>query len=178
MQHKSGNSLRMHEERAGITRSDAVMGGRLLALAHENDYAELTEEVAALVSSTDSDSAAPSTPPFYGGVLKWTVTTIADVVVDKMGPEVRSDETFELTIRTEEGRQIRPEELPQPEGTVMKAVVDALAGDTTAVRGDLDQVAFAMDWASRMEALVEAVLWLDRLLDTPAPDRNDDAPPW
>ncbi|SUE13807.1 Uncharacterised protein [Rhodococcus gordoniae] len=171
-----GHSVPMHEERAGITRSDAVMGGRLLALAHENGYSELTEEVAALVSSAGSDSPSRITPPLYGGVLRWTVSTIADVVVDKIGPQVRGDESFELTIRTESGRHVRPEELPQPESTVMKAVVDALAGDSVAARSDLDEVVFAMDWASQMEALVEAVLWLDRLLDTPVPDGND--APW
>ncbi|MGN0124448.1 MAG: hypothetical protein ACI38R_14575, partial [Rhodococcus sp. (in: high G+C Gram-positive bacteria)] len=74
-------------------------------------------------------------------------------------------------------RHVRPEELPQPESTVMKAVVDALAGDSIAARSDLDEVVFAMDWASQMEALVEAVLWLDRLLDTPVPEGND-TPPW
>ncbi|MEU5840572.1 hypothetical protein [Rhodococcus sp. NPDC047139] len=165
----------MSEEPAGDPRSDAVMGGRLLALAHENGYSELTEEVAALVSNSGSDSASPPTPPLYGGVLRWTVSSIADVVVDKIGPQVHEGETFELTIRTESGRHVRPEELPQPESTVLRAVVDALAGDSVAVRSDLDEVVFTMDWASQMEALIEAVLWLDRLLDTPAPDGDDES---
>ncbi|UYP20720.1 hypothetical protein OED52_09485 [Rhodococcus sp. Z13] len=177
MGHETGKPPGMHEERAGITRSDAVMGGRLLALAHENGYSELTEEVAGLVSSAGTGTPPRTNPPLYGGVLRWTVTTIADVVVDKMGAQVRGDESFELTIRTESGRHVRPEELPQPESTVMKAVIDSLSGNVTEARADLDQVVFAMDWASQMEALVEAVLWLDRLLDTPGP-QQEDAPPW
>lgn len=161
----------MNEERHGVTRSDATMGGNLLSLAHANDYAELTRSVATLVGATGA------APPLYGGVLRWTVSTIADVVVDKMGSHVRGGRTFELTVRTDSGEQVGPEDLPQPESNVMKAVVDALAGDDTESRHALDDVVYGMDWASQMEALVEAVIWLDRLLDTPVPDRED-TPPW
>lgn len=166
----NGNAGHMNEERPGVSRHDAVMGGNLLSLAHANAYSELTETVATLVAGEGS------TPPLYGGVLRWTVSTLADVVVDKLGSHVRGDRTFELRVRTGSGEQVGPDELPQPESTVVQAVADALAGDYARSRSALDDVVYGMDWTSQMEALVEAVVWLDHLLDTPAVERDDPSP--
>lgn len=164
-----GNSIVMNEESRGTTRGDAMMGGRLLALADGDGYTELTEAVSLLVSGPGAG------PPLFGGALRWVVTAIADVVVDKMGPEVEDGEPLTLTLRTGTGENLDLDELPEPESHLMKAVAAVVAGDTDRAFADLDPV-MSMDHTAQMEALLEAVLWLDRILDTPSANAPDTLP--
>ena len=64
----------------------------------------------------------------------------------------------------------------EPESSVMKAVAAVLAGGASEARVKLGPVGLGMDWMSRLEMLVEAVLWLDKLLDAPASDTPDTFP--
>lgn len=167
---RPGHPTEMNDKSRGTTRTDAEIGGYLLALADGDAYSELTEAVGVLISSTDSH------PPPYGGVFRWVVSSIADVLVSKCGPELRGSEGVALTIRTVGGDEVDLSSLAEPESSVMKAVADVLAGGASEARVKLGPVGLGMDWISRLEMLVEAVLWLDKLLDAPAPNMPDTFP--
>ena len=168
--HSRGHPTEMNDESLGITRTDAEVGGYLLALADGKAYNELTEAVGALISSTDSH------PPPYNGVYRWVVSSIADVLVSKLGPGLRGDEGVALTIRTTGGAEVDLSSLEEPESSVMRAVADVLAGGASEARVKLGPVGLGMDWMSRLEMPVEAVLWLDKLLDAPATSTPDTLP--
>lgn len=168
--HRPGHPNGMNDESPGTTRTDAEIGGYLLALADDKAYNELTEAVGMLISSTDSH------PPPYNGVFRWVVSAIADVLVSKCGPEVRGGEGVSLTIRTMGGGVVDLSSVAEPESSVMKAVAAVLAGGASEARVKLGPVGLGMDWMSRLEMLVEAVLWLDKLLDAPASDTPDTFP--
>ncbi|MFD6855997.1 hypothetical protein ACFWCF_01410 [Rhodococcus sp. NPDC060090] len=147
----------------------ARLCGHLLVLAGGHDRAALADAVA---SSVHGNSLTER--HHYGAVLEWTVTAIADVIVDKLGPIDSGAETDKvLTLRTPEGENLTIEQLPPPERHVWRAIADNLAGDALRGHRRLRPVVHVSDAEKRTHALIEAVDWLDHLLDMPVRDEPD-----
>lgn len=138
----------------------------MLAFAGYGENVGLSQQVAALVYGTGPGDAS------YDGVLEWVVTTIAEVITDKMGPIVdggADDVTgYALTLRTSDGNYLAIEDLPTPDRHVWKAIVEALRGDSQRVQHCLDPVEYGSGPGEQAQALIEAIGWLDRVLDLPA----------
>lgn len=145
------------------------LGGHLLALAGDRDRAALSDTVSSLVHG-DSLSERDS----YGAVLEWTVTAIAGVIADKMGPIASGTVADKvLMLRTPEGEHLTIEELPSPACHVWGAIADYLGGDALRGHRRLRPVVYVSDPEKRIHALTEAVDLLDYLLDLPARDEPD-----
>ncbi|OOL29906.1 hypothetical protein [Rhodococcus zopfii] len=149
---------------------EAGLGGRLLTFAGEGELSMLSDAVSSLVCAPDTDQ------PRYGDVLEWIVTTTAEVIALKLDPLVRGGiADYAIKIRTSDGQILEIGELPAPECHLWTAVVDVLTGDIRRAHHHLAPVIHAADRDERIRALVEAVAWLDRLLDIPAFPESDTA---
>ncbi|MGV9745087.1 hypothetical protein ACWDTG_09240 [Rhodococcus zopfii] len=108
----------------------------------------------------------------YDEVLEWVVTSIAEVITDKMGPiidsEVDGATGYAVTLRTPDRTQPVVDDLPAPERHVWKAIVETLEGDLRRAHNCLDAVEHGSGPGEQDHALIEAIGWLDRLLDLPA----------
>ncbi|EME67213.1 hypothetical protein G352_01202 [Rhodococcus ruber BKS 20-38] len=148
----------------------AGLGGRLLTFAGDGEFSALSGAVTALVCAPSTDH------PGYGDVLEWTVTTTAEVIALKLGPIVNGGiADYHIKIRTPDGRIVEIGELPAPECHLWIAIVDALTGDTHRARHHLAPVVHGTDREGQIRALLEALAWLDRLLDIPAFPEPDTA---
>ncbi|WP_138997936.1 hypothetical protein [Rhodococcus zopfii] len=108
----------------------------------------------------------------YDEVLEWVVTSIAEVITDKMGPiidsEVDGATGYAVTLRTPDRTQPVVDDLPAPERHMWKAIVETLEGDSRRAHNCLDAVEHGSGPGEQAHALIEAIGWLDRLLDLPA----------
>lgn len=136
------------------------MGGHLLALVGDRNFAALSSELSPLVAPAGPESAGRAD---YGGVLTWLVTALADVVVARLGP-AQEGESFVLEVRTTAGRTVGAGELPARQGRVGRAVLALLAGDRDTARSQLGAAEREPDPAARAITLVEALIWLHALL--------------
>jgi len=138
----------------------------LLAFAGDGDIVGLSQYVTALVYGAAPGDAS------YDDVLEWVVTTIADVITDKIGPIIDSEVDgvtgYAVTLRTPDGIQLAIDDLPVPERHVWKAIAEVLDGDFPRAHGTLAPVEHGSEPGEQAHALIEAVSWLDRLLDLPA----------
>ncbi|WP_420749764.1 hypothetical protein [Rhodococcus sp. O3] len=145
---------------------ESILGGRLLAFAGDGDIVGLSQYVTALVYGAAPGDAS------YDDVLEWVVTTIADVITDKIGPIIDSEVDgvtgYAVTLRTPDGIQLAIDDLPVPERHVWKAIAEVLDGDFPRAHGTLAPVEHGSEPGEQAHALIEAVSWLDRLLDLPA----------
>lgn len=147
-------------------RPEAVLGGRLLTFAGDGDIVGLSQQVTALVYGVTPGETS------YDEVLEWVVTSIAEVITDKMGPiidsEVDGATGDAVTLRTPDGTQLAVDDLPAPERHVWKAIVGTLEGDSRRAHTCLDAVEHGSGPGEQAHALIEAIGWLDRLLGLPA----------
>ncbi len=120
----------MEPNRRSVRPPEAVLGGgRLLTFAGDGDIVGLSQQVTALVYGVTPGETS------YDEVLEWVVTSIAEVITDKMGPiidsEVDGATGYAVTLRTPDGTQLAVDDLPAPpERHVWKAIVGTLEGDS------------------------------------------------
>ena len=138
------------------------MAGHLIELFDRRDTTVLAAELSLLVHAPQSP---PSRLPRYGDVLAWLVAAITDVIVARMG---RPDdgEAFTIEVRTTNGHHLRVDELPASGSRVLRAVSALLAGDHAAARAQVEAADREPSTTARAENLVEALVWINVLLDT------------
>jgi hypothetical protein len=92
---RSGYPIPMGSNVGGRAGPQARLGGHLLALVGDRNFAALSSELSPLVAPAGPESAGRAD---YGGVLTWLVTALADVVVARLGP-AQEGESFVLEVR-------------------------------------------------------------------------------
>jgi hypothetical protein len=137
------------------------VAGHLIALVADRDYAALSAELSPLVQSPGSSLPGPA---LYGDVLTWVVTALADVVVARLGAAA-DGESFVLEVRTTAGRTVGAGDLPPGQGRVGRSVLALLADDRAAARAQLAAAERESDPAVRATTLVEALIWLNAMLE-------------
>ncbi|WP_160098453.1 hypothetical protein [Rhodococcus sp. T7] len=138
-----------------------LLAGRLIALVADRDYAALSAELSPLVHAPGN---APGRRGFYGDVLTWLVHSLADVVTARLGTGQKG-QSFVLEVRTTAGRTMGAGDLPPEQGRVAQSVLALLADDRGAARAHLAAAEHEPDPAVRATTLVEALIWLNALLD-------------
>ena len=156
----------------GRFRPDAEVAGHLLALVSEHRYAALGRELSSLLAPPDT---VPGRGSCYGGVLSWLTGAIADVAVARLGPAT-DGESFVLEVRTPSGGTRDARQLPSRQARVARAVLALLAGDPDAARVQLGAAEREPDSQVRVTTLIEALTWLNALLDAPTPALPDPPP--
>jgi hypothetical protein len=162
----------MGSDLEGRFRPEAEVAGRLLTLASEHRYATLGRELSSLAAPPD---IVPGPGSFYGGVLTWLTGAIADVAVARLG-RAAEGEAFVLEVRTGGGQVVDARQLPPRQARVARSVLALLAGDPAAARVHLGAAAREPDSEVRVTALIEALTWLNSLLDAPTPALPDPPP--
>lgn len=162
----------MGSDLGGRFRPEAEVAGHLLALASEHRYAALGRELSSLAAPP---GIAPGYGHCYGGVLSWLTGAIADVAVARLGPAAEG-ESFVLEVRTGGGQVVDARQLPARQSRVARSVLALLAGDPGAARVHLGAAAREPDSEVRVTALIEALTWLNSLLDAPTPALPDPPP--
>jgi len=148
------------------------VAGHLLTLVADRHLTALSAELSALVQAPRGQ---PVRRPLYRGVLTWLVTALADVVVARLGP-AQDGEAFVLEVRTTAGRTVGAGELPPRQSRVGRSVLALLAGDRALARAQLAAAERDPNPAVRATTLVEALIWLDALLDAETPPFPDPLP--
>ncbi|EID79858.1 MULTISPECIES: hypothetical protein [Rhodococcus] len=160
----------MDSDVSGRAQPEARLAGHLLTLLGDRDIAALSAELSPLVHSTD-----PARRGLYGGVLSWLVTALADVVVARLGTR-DDDESYLLEMHTTAGRTLGIGDLPTRDGRVQRSVLALLAGDRAAARTQLAAAEKEPEPVLRARTLVEALVWLDAVLNTDMPVFPDPPP--
>ena len=156
----------------GRFRPDAEVAGHLLALVSEHQYAELGRELSSLMAPPDTVAGRGSC---YGGVLSWLTGAIADVAVARLGHATNGG-SFVLEVRTAAGGSVDARQLPPRQARVGRAVLALLDGDPDAARVQLGAADREPDAEVRVTTLIEALTWLNALLDAPTPALPDPPP--
>ena len=154
----------------GRAHPEARLAGHLLTLLGDREVEALSAELSPLVQTTE-----PVRRALYGGVLTWLVTALADVVVARLGTPDEG-ESYVLEVRTTAGRHLGVGDLPARQGRVQRSVLALLAGDRCAARTQLAAAEREPDPGRRAAALVEALVWLDAVLNTDMPAFPDPPP--
>ncbi|MBC2644470.1 MULTISPECIES: hypothetical protein [unclassified Rhodococcus (in: high G+C Gram-positive bacteria)] len=162
----------MGSDLGGRFRPDAEVAGHLLALVSEHRYAELGRELSSLMAPPDPAAGRGSC---YGGVLAWLTGAIADVAVARLGRAAQG-ESFILEVRTAAGQLVDARQLPPRQARVARSVLALLAGDRAAARAQWGAAERESDSQVRVTTLIEALTWLNALLDAPTPALPDPPP--
>ncbi|WP_072951413.1 hypothetical protein [Rhodococcus koreensis] len=156
----------------GLAQPEARLAGHLVELLGDRNMSALSVALAPLVRASGPRSPAGV---LYGGVLRWLVCAIAEVVVARLGvPE--EGEVFVFKVRSSHGRRLGVDELPESGGRVLRSVNALLAGDRPAVRAQLAAAEREPDLVVRAETVVAALVWVDALLDARTPVFPDPPP--
>ncbi|SEC72340.1 hypothetical protein [Rhodococcus koreensis] len=143
----------------GPDRADgAQLGGRLLTLVGDRDFHVLAREISRITCGTGSDGAA------FTAVVTWMVATIADLVADPTASVTDAVDSFISVVPVVHDAPELDDELPAPAEWLFSAVVSHLQGRHGAGSGSPPPVPADTELA-RVQALVEALLWLDALLE-------------
>ena len=157
---------------SGGPRPEAEVAGHLLALVSEHRYTALGRELSSLMAPPDIVSGCGGC---YGGVLTWLTEAIADVAVARLGRAAQG-ESFILEVRTAAGQVVDARQLPTRRARVARSVLALLAGDPAAARVHLGAAEREPDSEVRVTTLIEALTWLNALLDAPTPALPDPPP--
>ncbi|MBC2644325.1 MULTISPECIES: hypothetical protein [unclassified Rhodococcus (in: high G+C Gram-positive bacteria)] len=155
----------MGSDLEGRFHREAEVAGHLLALVSEHQYAALGQELSALAAPPDT---VPGRGSCYGGVLTWLTGAIADVAVARLGAAVQG-ESFILEVRTPAGQVVDARQLPPRHARVARSVLALLADDPGTARVYLGAAEREPDADVRVTTLIEALTWLNALLDAPTP---------
>ncbi len=140
---------------------EARLAGHLVELLGNREMGALSAELSPLVRAPGPERARRS---LYGGVLTWLVTAIADVITARLGyPE--NGEAFVLEVHTTRGRHLGLDEVPASASRILRSVMALLAGDRVGARVQLDAAQSEPSPLVRAETLVDALVWLNVLLD-------------
>jgi hypothetical protein len=162
---RGGYPRYMGSDDGGRERPEAgSVAGHLLVLVADRNYAALSAELSSLVQARQSWRHARAGRTLYGEVLTWLVTALADVVIARLGP-AEEGESFVLEVRTTAGRTVGAGDLPPKQGRVGRSVLALLADDPNAARAHLAAAEREPDPTVRATTLVEALVWLDAMLD-------------
>ena len=143
----------------GPDRADgAQLGGRLLTLVGDRDFHALAREISRITCGTGSDGAA------FTAVVTWMVATIADLVADPTASVTDAVDSFISVVPVVHDAPELDDELPAPAEWLFSAVVSHLQGRHGAGSGSPPPVPADTELA-RVQALVEALLGLDALLE-------------
>ena len=135
----------------------ARLGGRLLTLVGDRDFHALAPAISQ-IACDDGDRSV------FSSVVTWMVTTIADLVADPTASIDDAVDSFISVIPVVHDTTEFDEELPAPAEWLFTAVVRHLQSRhrTGSVLPPPEPADSAL---TRTQALVEALLWLDALLD-------------
>ncbi|MDV7086853.1 hypothetical protein [Rhodococcus opacus] len=136
----------------------AELGGRLLTLVGDRDFQALAPEISQIACDHGSDRSA------FTAVVAWIVTTIADLIADPASSVNDAVDSFISVVPVVHDTAALNEELPAPAEWLFTAVVRHLQSRHRA-GSDLPPPVPADTALTRMQALVEALLWLDALLE-------------
>ncbi|QYB08000.1 hypothetical protein I1A62_28605 [Rhodococcus sp. USK10] len=137
----------------------ARLGGRLLTLVGDRDFHALAREISRITCGTGSDASA------FTAVVTWMVATIADLVADPTASVTDAVDSFiSGVVPVVHDTAELNEELPAPAEWLFTAVVRHLQSRHRE-GSDPPPPAPADTALVRMQALVEALLWLDALLE-------------
>ncbi|TQC42247.1 hypothetical protein EEB14_49885 [Rhodococcus sp. WS4] len=148
--------------------SAAALGGRLLQLAGDRDAARFSCEVSRVCAEPHPTDGRSD----YGEVLAWVVDAIVDVVIARLGA-AGPGERFILELRFTDGGSVDVDDLPESGRWVLRTVSALLAGDLAEGVRSLTAAEQHFDITMRAEALADALIWLDFLLDVDLPDPPD-----
>ncbi|MBC2641275.1 MULTISPECIES: hypothetical protein [unclassified Rhodococcus (in: high G+C Gram-positive bacteria)] len=139
------------------TDDGAQLGGRLLTLVGERDFHALAPAISQ-IAHDESDRSA------FTAVVTWMVTTIADLIADPTASVDDAVDSFISVVPVVHDTTEFDEELPPPAEWLFTAVVRLLQSRHRT--GSILPPPVPADSAlTRTQALVEALLWLDALLD-------------
>ncbi|MEN0136647.1 MAG: hypothetical protein AAGC80_15950 [Rhodococcus sp. (in: high G+C Gram-positive bacteria)] len=147
--------------------SPAVVGGHLVRLVGDRDGAALAHEV-----SLVSRAPGVNNQPRYEDVLAWVMEAIVEVVQARVGAAAPG-ETFVLSVRRTDGREVASGELPASGEWVLRTAAAFLADAPAEAERQLAAAGRQLDPLRRAETLADALVWLDFLLDVDLPDPPD-----
>lgn len=135
----------------------ARLGGHLLTLVGERDFHALAPAISQIACDVTDRS------PFTS-VVTWMVTTIADLIADPTASVNDAVDSFVNVVPLVHDGDTLDEELPEPAEWLFTAVVRHLQSRHRT--GSAPPPPAPADTAlSRMQSLVEGLLWLDALLE-------------
>lgn len=140
----------------------------MVQLVGDRDAARFSCEVSRLSAEPHLTGGRPD----YGEVLAWVVEAIVDVIIARLGA-TGPGEMFILDLRFSDGAPVVVDDLPESERSVLRTVAAFLAEDLAEGRRSLTAAEQQFDLTMRAEALADAVIWLDFLLDVDLPDPPD-----
>lgn len=156
----------------GLAHPEARLAGHLLELLGDRDGAALSAALSPLVRAPGPE---PERRSLYGGVLTWLVAAIADVIVARLGYP-QDGEAFVVEVHTTTGRHLGLDEVPASGGRLLRSVMALLAGDRAGARAQLEAAEREPAPVLRAETLVDALVWLNMLLDAQLPTFPDMPP--
>ena len=143
----------------GPDRADgAQLGGRLLTLVGDRDFHALAHEISRITCDTGSNGSV------FTAVVTWMVSTIADLVADPTASVADAVDSFISVVPVVHDTPEMDDELPAPAEWLFSAVVNHLQSRHRAGSDPPPPVPADTELA-RVQALVEALLWLDALLE-------------
>lgn len=144
--------------------TDAAVAGKLVQLLDEGDIATLTEEVLALLRLPPS-----SVRYSYDGVLGWLITITARRISDQVGV-VENGNVLAMTLCTPHGTTVPSSKVTPSMYALARVTTAVLVGEYAALRTFLAEVNRLADAVTKADILVDALLVLETVLNSPFPD--------